>query len=519
LLVVAPDRGFMGDQEIEDAFAGLAARHNAELVFVTDERAQPFLDRALERLVKRGARKVVVLPLFLSEADPRFQRAQKLFAQAPELNVPVSFGGVFGQSYLAVETLADRLRGVRTPAGTRVIVVGSAGTDVDSRRRLESDAQRMAEQAARGFGFESVRAIAWDEREGKARLAAAATGAERVAVVPFHLAQKFDSMMTFEGGLELPERAELVVGDVTPHPALGLWMLREATRHSPLRAEDVGVVFLAHGADFHWNDGMRTAVAGLGARYKLEFAFCMADQPVVERAVRRLEQRGARAIVVVRVFGLESSFRGEVERMLGLDVEQPSSAHAGHGHGPGPASAEPSARIRSSAPMVTVGGLEAHALFAGALLERARELSRDPARETLILVAHGAGEDARNDHWLGILQALARRMRAAGGDRFRAIEVATWREDWPDKREPWIKKVRGLVEDARKDGGKAIVVPARTSAEGPERELLAGLDFELGRGFAPHPLFERWVEEQILSGIRQLKPHSPARAGEHHDHH
>jgi hypothetical protein len=31
-------------------------------------------------------------------------------------------------------------------------------------------------------------------------------------------------------------------------------------------------------------------------------------------------------------------------------------------------------------------------------------------------------------------------MRKAGGNEFRAIRIATWREDWPDKRDPGLKK-------------------------------------------------------------------------------
>ena len=61
-----------------------------------------------------------------------------------------------------------------------------------------------------------------------------------------------------------------------------------------------------------------------------------------------------------------------------------------------------------------------------------------------------------------------------------------------------------MVEEARKDGGKAIVIPARTTAVGPERELLRGLEYELASGFAPHPLFEEWLEKQIQLGLKQL---------------
>jgi hypothetical protein len=88
-------------------------------------------------------------------------------------------------------------------------------------------------------------------------------------------------------------------------------------------------------------------------------------------------------------------------------------------------------------------------------------------------------------------------MRKNGGAGFRAIHTATWREDWPEKRVPAVEKVRSLVQEASGDGGRALVLPARTLGQGPECRLLEGLTFELGEGFAPHPLFARWAEQQV----------------------
>jgi hypothetical protein len=250
----------------------------------------------------------------------------------------------------------------------------------------------------------------------------------------------------------------------------------------------------------------------------VEYVFSMADQPLIERAVKRLEKRGARAAVIVRVFGLASSFRDAVERMIGGDIERARAVaatkragrteHEGHGHGMhdghGAEAASPPARIRSPLPIVTVGGVEADPLFAAALLERARALSRDPGRETVILTAHGAGEDERNERWLEILRQLAAQMKA-GGAPFREIRYATWREDWPGKREPWIRAVKDMVEEAASQGGQALVIPARTNGRGPERRFLAGMKFELGEGFAPHPLFLRWFEQQVRAGAGALR--------------
>lgn len=521
-LVVAPDRGFLGNEETQEAFDEFATGKNARLVFATDERTRGMIDTALVKLAQEGARQVAILPFFISLAQPRFALVKTSLApdatSSLDLPVPVIWGQAFGESYLAVEVLADRFRAIREPAGRSVVVVGYGAGDAESRQRMEAEWQRLAERAAEGFGFGAVRAVVWpdpgvegteeQEKAAERDLLQLAESGTRPVIVPFHLGKKLDSMMSFTAALRrlLPTGAELSDGEVTPHPAVATWMAHEANRFLPLRPEEIGVVFLAHGSDYHWNETMRQSVSSLAERYQIEFAFCMADPPLVERAVHRLEQRGARAIVVVRVFGLASNFQESVERMLGLDVEKPHPAHDhghDHGHG-GHLAGPPGPRIHSAALLTTVGGLEDDPLFARALLDRAQALSRDPTRETVILVAHGSGEDGRNAHWRHLLESLADQMRADGGAKFRAIHAATWREDWPDKREPEVAAVRRMVEEATREGGRAIVIPARTTGKGMEADFLKGLSFDLGTGFAPHPLFVSWVEQQIQAGVAAL---------------
>lgn len=539
-LVLTADRGFVGNEEIIDEFHVFAKGRNASLIFVTDERTRKYLRSGVDMLLKKGAERIVVVPLFISAAAPRYELARQLL-ELEKPAVPVSYARPYGESFLAVEDLADKFRVIPQPADTSVVVVGYGATDDDSERKMKADWQRIAEKAAAGFGFSSINVLIGrdkkddDAEERTARLkqglanaadgagsAAGGSGKPKTVVVPFHFGPKFDSMMTFDGGLKrlLPSGTELLAEDrpesrpdgsaVTGN--LATWLQREANRTQAIAREDIGVVILSHGADFNWNETMREAVQPLMKRYKIEFAFSMADQATIERALRKLEQRGARAAVIVRVFAMEDSFRKSIERMAGLDIESgvqdASDVHAGHGHahGHGAASAVPVSRIRTSLPIQTVGGLGSNPLFAAALLDRARTLSKNPAQDTVILVAHGSGSDHQNALWNRKLEEIAEHMRKAndGTGEFRAIKVATWREDWPDKRMPWIEKIRAMVEEARMGDGKAVVIPARTTGEGPEKKFLAGLEYDLGSGFAPHPAFVQWVDENVKAGLAQF---------------
>lgn len=536
-LVVHPDRGFLGNEEIRDAFEAFGARRNAELVVATDERTEDNLRAGLDAVARRGARRAVVLPLFLSGADSRVGIIRKSLGAERETKHPadgasplaVSMARPFGESYLAVEALADRLRTIPQSVGRHVVVAGYGGRDRESGKAMEVDWQRLTTRAAEGMGFASIRALVWPERrtadfqvrqEEARKVLEQAAAAGPVVIVPFHLGRKLDSMMSFQAELKrmVPPGGELLEEDGLP-AAASLWLERTARQYVTPQPRDVGIVFLAHGADYHWNETMRQAVASLVEKYKIEFALSMADRPVIERALRRLENRGAQAAVIVRVFGLSSSFREDVERMVGLDLENGRGIpidpvafhhHAERQHGHHGDAGAPPHRIRSALPIVSVGGIEDHPLFAAALLDRAKELSRNPVEDTVILTAHGSGNDGENERWLQILGSLAQQMRANGGSAFRAIRFATWREDWPDKRSPWVAKIRQMVEEASREGGRAIVVPARTNGRGPEAELLAGLPVVLGTGFAPHPLFTRWFEEQIRVGTERLAAGLPS---------
>jgi len=108
------------------------------------------------------------------------------------------------------------------------------------------------------------------------------------------------------------------------------------------------------------------------------------------------------------------------------------------------------------------------------------------------------------------LRTIADTMRAHGGDAFRDIEVHTWREDWPEKRKETIPEIQQMVREASQNG-TALVVPARTTAEGRASEYLEGLDYRYGKGLAPHPQFEKWMREQIETGIDRLRaaPQAP----------
>lgn len=259
---------------------------------------------------------------------------------------------------------------------------------------------------------------------------------------------------------------------------------------------DLGVLVTARGGGDDWNRAVEDALAPLGRDYPLAFAYGMADAAALQRSVSALEAKGVRRIVVVRLLVSGESWLERTEQALGLlpgAPEKPDDAGAGGES----ARNEAFWRIDTAAAFaISPEGLMDAPEMDDVLIRRARSLSRDPARESVLILAHGPADDAENARWLDKLGARAAAMRDALP--FRAVLVETLREDWPEKREAAEARARAFVENASRDGGRALVIPFRVQGFGPYAETLEGLNYAAdGEGLLPGPEVERWARRQV----------------------
>ncbi len=521
-LVVAPDRGFLGNEEIRDVFGPFADTFRADLAFIpwTGDPTR-YVAPALERLRTRGAGRVAILPLFLANSHSLLTRLQ---GSVETLDGDVAVAAPFGRSFLAEEALLDRLRAAvgtaaalgQPPAGAdsgdvAVLLVGSGALDDAAAVAMEADLQRVLTGAGVHLGLPDTAVVVL--RHGSAganalqasfeRARAAAEGLAvnhgRVVVVPFHLGQRSDSMMDLNRSLQrglAGVSVDFLGQGVFPNPMATVWMAQEANRWVPPTANEIGFVLMPHGADIDWNEAIRQPLVELTQSRLVEYAFSMADPVVLGRAVSRLEARGARAIVLVRVFAQAASFLDRIEYLLGLSHEPGMSMGMA-----------PPARVRSASVFTTLGGLEDHPAFAEALVARARALSENPSEEAVILLGHGAGSDGGNQAWLENLESIATQMQAIEPG-FAAFHWANWREDWPAARDEAETRIHGIIESERAQGRTVLAIPARMTGTGPAQYELNDLDgVRIGSGFAPHPLFARWIGDLFMQGgaaMRQI---------------
>jgi sirohydrochlorin ferrochelatase len=510
-LVIAPDRGFMGNQEIRDLHNNFSENYTTSLAFITPEETDRFLQEGIAALEEEGVQGIVVLPLFLSDGHPMYKLAEKRLSSGKLTKMPLVFAETMHRNYLAAEILADRIRELtRNSKEEALVLVATGASDAEEKEAIKADVQHVLDMNHGYFNFSKETIVVvgdvGDEpdnalNELEETLSSIQEKRLTPVVVPFGFTSKPDGMMAFSSRIHstINKYAALYDGkDLTPHETVELWLAKQANSYLPVTKENLGVIFMPHGSDYNWNRTMMDAISGLYDEYKIEHAFSMGDAELIERATRKLEKRGATAITVLRIFSLESSFKNSIEYTLGLRESM------GHGGMMMRGMAAPE-RVVSGSEFYTTGGLEDSPLFAEALLDRAIGLSENPEKETVILVGHGTRTEEGNSQWMKNLESITAQMKKTAkekGYNFRDFKFENWREDWPDLREQRIANVRKMVVEAEDNGGTAIVVPARTTRGGHAEQWLGDLEFRHnGEGFAPHPLFAEWVEGLIRESM------------------
>lgn len=258
-----------------------------------------------------------------------------------------------------------------------------------------------------------------------------------------------------------------------------------------------GVLIMAHGGGPNWNESVLEAVGQLREQHPVEVAFGMADAGSLEQAVRRLESAGVKHVGVVRLFISGESWLERTEQILGIQAGAPSreawEASAMHRH-----RAMPMGFWQIETELnfhLSEQGLADAVEMDELLLNRMQALSKDPAREVALVLAHGPAEDDEDARWV---EKITERTRLASETLGLAdVRVFTLREDWEEKREGAEEAIRRYIVAARTAGHEAIVIPYRVQGFGPYADVLSGLDYRSdGVGLLPHRNVGLWVQNQ-----------------------
>jgi sirohydrochlorin cobaltochelatase len=270
-------------------------------------------------------------------------------------------------------------------------------------------------------------------------------------------------------------------------------------------AAAVGILILAHGGDPAWNAQIESLRAAVSSSAPAALALGMADPDTLQKGVDELEAQHVSRIVVVPLFvNSNSEVMDQTRYALGLTEKPSEILRAAEERMKTMPPGMPHhhmhlfslKRVSHRAAIALAPGLDADPFVSSVLLERSKALSRDPAKETVILVAHGPVDDGSVKDWENDLDVHARAIIKHGG--FHGAQTALLRDDAaPEVRAKAVAELRAKVEAAGKGGGKAIVVPVLIARGGIEDKIprdLAGLTFSWsGDALLPHPGFDRWI--------------------------
>jgi sirohydrochlorin ferrochelatase len=523
-LVIAPDRGFLGNQEIRAMADQFKKEYPAALGLVGREYTgiegeyAAYLTRAVQELKRAGVTDIVAIPLFLSEADPVLKRAvAALPAYAAGLSL--RWAPPMVEDFLIRQVTLDRVEALSQqpwPVASgnnghpeRLILIGIGATDEGSEQALKADVAKLLAYVQRYKRFREAEVVIYYDRDAegaekknqeiKAHILAQIAMQGRTLVVPAFIGPKFDHAMALTAwlakqykGLNVAyQRAELL-----PHPNVLLWLKKTANRFVAASPAEIGVVIMPHGATQPWNDAVERVIEPLKGKHKIEMAYGMGDPQIIQDAVTRLEQQGSKRIVFARMYALENHVKATTDYILGLAENPPDQGHDHH--------AVPPAQIRSAALFSSFGGYEEDPAIADILHERIMEISKDPSKENVILLAHGEKTEEGNARWLAVMNANIEKLkRDPHCAKLKTIRAATLREDWPELREKSLAEIRKLIQEESKTG-RVLVIANRLYGSGPYKKVLNGLEFTMNeKGFA-HPLLTRWLERRIEQAIMAM---------------
>jgi len=513
-LVLAPDRGFLGNQEVRAVVNEFQAIYPAALALIgqgytgVDSEYSAYFTRAIKDLQQAGATELVVIPMFLSETDPLLMKARAtlpVYAQG----IAVRWAPAMIDRYLISQIVLDRVQAVsQQPETERLILVGMGATDEATERSLKSDIEKLLAYVHRYVRFSETHAIVYYDRHAKdaetkneeanRQVLGQVARQGRTLIVPAFIGPKFDQSMaltTWLGKRFKPLNVAYQPTELLPHPNVLVWLKQTANRYWAAQPSEIGVVIMPHGSTQPWNDAVEHVIKPLMTKYRIEMAYGMGDPGIIQAAVSRLEQEGIKRIVFVRMYALSHQMKEKTDYMLGLS-EQPGP-HAGH-------DGIPPVQIRSAALFSTFGGYEEFPEIANVLCERITEISSTPSTETVILAAHGEKGDEGNKTWLSVMNRNIERMKANPRcNGFKAIHAATVREDWPELREKAVAGVRKLIEESGRNG-RVLVIANRLYGSGPYQSMFEGLEFQMNSKGLAHPVIRQWLEAGIQHTITAL---------------
>jgi sirohydrochlorin ferrochelatase len=512
-LVIAPDRGFVGNNETESIFQRFNKEYLAKIVYVgrkydgLNSNYSEYIQEALTGFDAISVSNIVVLPLFLSKYNHILKEIRKNI-YAYQFRGKININETISESYLSAQILLDHVKKLsKNPSQEKIVILGRGALDEKSENLMKKELEKLSDYIKKRHTFKSIQTGIYYSYNSKEQLrelkdkevddmvihTAAKKG--KTLVIPFFIGPKYSNMMSLTHffdrkfiDIDLMHNSD----EVLLHPNFLHWMKKTANKYLPISSDEIiGVVIMPHGATKPYNDAVEKTIEPLKSKFKVEMAYGMGDAVTIQNAISKLENQGIKKIVFVRMYPTSSQLKEKTDYILGLSNKIPEQWD---GLIP--------PQIRNSAIINTFGGYEEDSLIAGIFLERIKEFSKKPEEETIILLAHGGSNDQAEIIRKKRMKKHIDWVQKQFSHPFKKITGLALREDWPEKRENALSKIKNIINEGNKEG-KVIIISNRLYGTGPYKHFLKGLNYEMNsKGLAPHPNLTKWLEKGIQLAIK-----------------
>ncbi|MBA4495535.1 sirohydrochlorin chelatase [Paenactinomyces guangxiensis] len=243
-----------------------------------------------------------------------------------------------------------------------------------------------------------------------------------------------------------------------------------------------GVLVIAHGSSKQdWVELVDQAVKQVQLDYPVATAFLeMVEGRSIPDGIKELEEQGVTEVIAVPLFVSSGSTHiEEISYLLGLNQHPKVEVEE-----------EP---FEINAKVRLCPAMDDHPLISDILVERAGEMSVNPAEEVILLVGHGSDVEGFKQLWEKGMDSLAKQIRRKLG--FSDAVLATIHPDNLHRR---------LSECSRNN--RVLVLPLFLSEGYFTRKVLPsrmeGLDYVYtGKTYLPSPLISRWIEAVVNEEI------------------
>ncbi len=260
---------------------------------------------------------------------------------------------------------------------------------------------------------------------------------------------------------------------------------------------DIGVLILSHGVGENSDRMMTEAMAPIASEKPTAIGFGMAmmSSSHLQSAVDDLLARGATTIILVQngVTTEYNSLTRQWKYIFNLGEES----------------------TYLEVPQVKADGvrfvmtppLGDHPIITEILYDHAKEVSKNPSNEFLVIVGHGPEDVDDNIPDLETISMHADRIRAK--NEFADVKIINLQDDAiPPIRKSNVKKLRRWIKKADDDGLDVVVVAIAAASHGVQQHIiqdLRGLNYTFAeKGMAEHPRFIEFLEDLVNETVAAL---------------